>query len=160
MRAWLQVTPAFAQQPRETVCAEYGANAVFTAQAANPQPDYFLWYENGAALADGGRLSGTTTDTLTLSDVRLVLIDPFCSNYSENSALQALPVGECPDCPTVGDMDNDGDYDLFDLYGFTGCFGTDVSVNATCACANLAANNTVIDLADWDALTMLLTGPN
>jgi hypothetical protein len=166
----LHIAASFAEQPPATLCAEYGDNAVFSAEAADPQPDFFLWYEGATPLSDGGRFSGTSTNTLTLSNVqaadngrtfrlRLVEGDPFCSNYSQNSQLQALPVGDCPDCLAVGDMDNDGDYDLSDLQRFAVCFGADVTIVDECACANVAASDTVVNLADWAALSALLSGP-
>ncbi|HRX86252.1 MAG TPA: hypothetical protein P5572_14625 [Phycisphaerae bacterium] len=166
----LLIVPTFAQQPPATQCVEYGSNAVFTAQANDPQPDIFLWYEGATPLSDGGRLSGTSTNTLTLSNVqasddgrsfalRLAVADPFCSLYSEETVLQAMPIGACPSCPSAGDMDDDGDYDLYDLYRFTQCFGADVSVVTECVCANVDTGNTLVDLNDWAALESLMTGP-
>jgi hypothetical protein len=166
----LRISASFAQQPPPTVCAEHGTDAVFTAQAADPQPDIFSWFEGAVQLSDGGRISGANTDTLTLSDVqpgddgrtfrlRLVVADPFCLNFSEDTELNAQPAGQCSTCPTPGDMDGDGDFDLHDYYLFNLCYGEDVLVRTDCACANVQTENTLVDLDDWTALETLFTGP-
>lgn len=165
------LSSAVAQQPPAVVCAEYGSSAVFKVVAAAPVPDFYMWFEGAVQLSNGGRISGADTDTLTLSNVqagdngrtfrlRLLTASPFCSNFSQNTMLQAVPVGECPACPNPGDMDGDGDYDLFDLHQFTLCFGEDVSVNAACLCANVADANATVDLNDWMVLEQLVGGPN
>ncbi|HRX86251.1 MAG TPA: hypothetical protein P5572_14620, partial [Phycisphaerae bacterium] len=167
----LYVGAAFLEQPPATLCTEYGSDAVFTVVAADPQPDIFQWFEGAAALADGGRISGATTGTLTLSNVgaaddgrtfsvRIAVADPFCLNNSDVAVLHAAPAGACPSCPTPGDMDGDGDYDLYDYYRFTLCFGADVSLVSECACANVADSDTIVNISDWTAMQSLVAGPN
>jgi hypothetical protein len=167
----LALSAAFAQQPPATICAEYGSNAVITAVAANPPPDLYRWYEDGVLLTDGGNISGAFTDTLTIGNVqagddgrtfslRLIVLNPPCTNYSDDVVLQTAPPGGCPACVTLGDMDTDGDFDLRDMQRFAECYGADVLLNTGCACANVDGANSIVDLADWNALVQLLTGPN
>ena len=47
-----------------------GSNTAFTVTAVGIAPPNYLWYSNGAALANGGRISGATSPTLTISSVQ------------------------------------------------------------------------------------------
>ncbi|HRX86738.1 MAG TPA: immunoglobulin domain-containing protein, partial [Phycisphaerae bacterium] len=162
--------PAIAQQPADR-CAEPGEDAAFNAEATGPTPLITRWYEGAAALTDGAKFSGTTTTTLTVHDIQLAddgrqfrlraaVPDPFCSTYSDVATLTVAPAGQCPDCRfTPGDMDGDGDFDLADLQAFAACFGADIIAQPACACANVAADDQVVNIADWIALQVMLTGP-
>jgi len=163
------IDPEF-NQPPANVCAETGEVAVFTAQVEATLPFVVRWYEGETLLNDGGRLSGTSTNTLQLANVqpadlgrqfrlRAVVIDPVCSTYSPEAMLLAQPPGGCAECPVPGDLDADGDYDLVDMQQFALCFGADVTVAAQCACANVAAFDSVVDSADWVLLEQVLSGP-
>jgi alpha-tubulin suppressor-like RCC1 family protein len=50
--------------------ALYGSTVAISASIAGTQPLVCQWWKNGTNLFDGGRLSGTTTATLTISNVQ------------------------------------------------------------------------------------------
>jgi DNA-binding beta-propeller fold protein YncE len=75
-------------------------------------------------------------------------------------AAGALSAGLCSACPTPGDFDGDGDYDLLDAYRFTQCTGFDVRSDGVCHCANLDATDAFVTPADWALFEALLTGPS
>jgi len=164
------VDPVITQQPVDA-CVDSGGDAVFEASAESPLPLIFRWYEGVTLLNDDIRLSGTTTNTLTLHDVepaddgrqfhlRAVVSDPFCSAFSLPATLSVPAEGSCPTCANApGDMDGDGDFDLVDMQRFTACFGVNVLVETACGCANVDLGNQEVDLADWSALNNILTGP-
>ncbi len=60
--------PAITGQPANAV-ASLGTTATFTVAATGPGPLTFRWQKNGATLANGGRVAGATSATLTLSGV-------------------------------------------------------------------------------------------
>lgn len=163
------IDPVFLAEPTHA-CAELGTTAVFTGLADASSPFIYRWYEGATQLQDGGRFSGATTDTLQLANVgpadlgrsfrlRAIVASPLCSRYSEPAFVLVQSPGGCGNCPHPGDFDGDGDYDLLDATRFTGCFGANVSLEAECACANVAGADVVIDNADWEMLELLLTGP-
>ncbi len=168
---FLQLAGAFVTQPPATVCAEYGEAAIFTAELAEPLPDQLYWLENGVVVEDDGRVSGINSDTLVISNVQpsddgrvfelLAYVNsPSCFNYSNETTLQAMPVGGCPqECANPGDMDDDGDYDLLDVQLFSLCFGADVIAVPQCACANVDAGDTLVTIQDWIALEVMIGGP-
>ena len=130
-----------------------------------------MWYEGTTQLSDGGRFSGTHTNTLTLSDVQpgddgrtfrllAVVNNPPCVNFSADTVLTAAAVDGCPDCANPGDMDGDGDCDLADMHMFTICFGEDVIAAPECACANVDASDDFVTVQDWMAMEPLVGGPN
>jgi hypothetical protein len=55
------------QPASQTVLA--GSNATFTVAASGFVPPGYIWYSNGIALANGGRISGATSANLTISNV-------------------------------------------------------------------------------------------
>ncbi len=61
--------PQFTAQPssRNVVA---GANATFTVAASGTAPLTYQWRRNGVKLTDGGKISGATTATLTVSGVQ------------------------------------------------------------------------------------------
>jgi uncharacterized delta-60 repeat protein len=59
---------AFALQPASRT-NDAGTTATFSVTACGSQPLSFQWLKNGAALVDGGNISGVTAPTLTLSNV-------------------------------------------------------------------------------------------
>ncbi len=159
MEAW------FTQQPQDT-CAELGQNAVFHAEAETlvPGTANYYWKKGSTYLSDGGNISGSYTDTLTISGVSAGDAGQYSVTFQSTNCLfdseeVTLQVGGCPSCPTLGDMDDDGDFDLVDMAGFTVCFGADVTVETSCVCANVEDSNDLVDLADWAALNALITGP-
>jgi V8-like Glu-specific endopeptidase len=160
-------SPVFTLAPQDT-CAEIGETAVFTATAVAPPPQVvsWRWKKNGVVLSDGGDISGSRTDTLSIAnisadDAATYSALAFSSNpvCLTDSSQATLTVGDCVLCAQPGDMDGDGDYDLADLQGFTVCFGADVATDSGCACANVDDGDTVVELDDWTALDQLLAGP-
>jgi hypothetical protein len=47
-----------------------GSNATFTVTATGFVPPSYLWYSNGIPIANGGRISGATSATLTISNTQ------------------------------------------------------------------------------------------
>ncbi len=78
--AVLQVTaspPIITSQPANQTL-QPGATATFTLTAIGTLPLSYQWQVDGANLTDGGNVSGSTTGTLTLSNV----IEPSSGTYS------------------------------------------------------------------------------
>lgn len=163
--------PVFALPPTDQ-CAEYGANAVFHGEVTGTYFFVHRWYEGTTLLSEGGKFTGTTTNTLTVHNVqagddgrqfrlRAIVVNPSCSGYSDPATLTARSSGLCPPpCPgTPGDMDDDGDFDLVDMQRFGMCFGADVIAQPECACGNMDYANSTVDLADWMALEQVISGP-
>ncbi len=157
--------PEYLVQP-VGVCTEIGADAMFSAVVVSPNGanQFLQWFKNGVGLVDGGGIAGAFTDTLTVSSVdagdaglyslrTLTLASP-CSLFSEEAE---LTVGEC--CPSAGDMDSDGDFDLADVSAFMQCFDEDVVSNPSCDCANIDDSDNDIDLDDWALLSGVFAGP-
>jgi hypothetical protein len=159
------VGPVFTLQPIDQ-CVEIGEVAVFTATAVSPVgfTQFTQWFKNGNPLVDTSRVTGAFTDTLTIdlaegSDVasyemRALTIGPNCAQFSNPAELS---LGDC--CLSAGDMDNDGDYDLYDMHLFTICFGKNRTSGPGCACADIDGIGDVIDIDDWTSLSGLIDGP-
>jgi hypothetical protein len=81
---------------------------------------------------------------------------PTCSSLSVPAI---LTVGNCGDCNYPGDLDGDLDLDLADLARFTACFGSEISPESPCRCADVAGMDNTLDLLDWAALQPALSGP-
>jgi Immunoglobulin I-set domain/Immunoglobulin domain len=60
--------PSIVTQPSPTN-AILGSNASFTVAASGTSPLVYLWQKGGTALSNGGRVSGSTTTTLTIASV-------------------------------------------------------------------------------------------
>jgi hypothetical protein len=65
------IPPIFTQQPTPggTVTVFFHQNVSLHVAAVGPPPVTFQWLRNNTPLSDGGNFSGTTTDTLTISDI-------------------------------------------------------------------------------------------
>ncbi len=160
------VGPDFVTQPQDT-CVDTGQPAVFSTTVNPPSGSslFVQWHKNGSPLTNGGNISGTFTNTLTINpaavadeagySLRVLVIGPNCIQFSDTAQ---LTVDDCS-CATPGDMDDDGDYDLADMHGFTQCFGEDVTGNFACDCANVNTGNSIVDIDDWTAFEALITGP-
>ncbi len=159
------VGPEFTLQPTDR-CAETSEAVSFTATAVSPDGffQFTQWYKNGSPMVDTSRITGVFTDTLSIDPVeasdaavyeqRALTIGANCSQFSDPAE---LTVGDC--CIAAGDMDNDGDYDLFDMHLFTICFGQNRSANPNCGCADVDGIGEVINIADWESLNGLIDGP-
>lgn len=60
--------PSFVEQPASQTAAA-GTTVEMSVQVAGTSPLTYLWRHNDVDLADGGRISGTTTSTLTIASV-------------------------------------------------------------------------------------------
>ncbi len=71
-----------------------GTNAVFTVLTTGTGPVSYQWRKGGVALTDGGKISGSSTATLTVSNIATadegsydVLVTGLCSNVTSTVAL-------------------------------------------------------------------------
>ena len=69
--------PAVSKQPSSQT-AGAGTNVVLSVSSSGTAPLLFRWYKNGAPLNDGGNVSGTTSDILTLGSIQ----GPEVGSYS------------------------------------------------------------------------------
>jgi hypothetical protein len=95
-----QVAPAILQQPQSST-VRAGELASLTVSASGEPPFSYQWYKSDVALADGGRIAGTTSATLTINPVQpaddgdyRVVITHTCR--STTSSIAELSV--TPDC--------------------------------------------------------------
>ncbi len=156
----------FTQQPQDA-CVDESEATQFVATALPPSGAslFVQWHKNGSPMTQTGSITGVFTDTLSIDPVtladagvyslRALAIGPNCVKFSDDAT---LTVGGCG-CPVPGDSDNDGDYDLADIHVFQNCYGADVTLQPECACSNVNDANNVVDIADWELLIPLLTGP-
>ncbi len=86
--------PVITTQPA-TLAAAPGTTVQFQVGVTGSQPLAFRWQKNGADLADGGKISGARTATLTLTGIaladegsyRVVVSNPAATATSEGAAL-------------------------------------------------------------------------
>ena len=62
------IPPSIVNQPLNTTNAA-GSTALFNIQATSLNPISYQWYKNGTLLTDGANISGSKTNTLTISSV-------------------------------------------------------------------------------------------
>jgi hypothetical protein len=152
--------PSFLVQPADT-CASVGDTVVLTTDVTPDAGVYIQWRKESSSDTFG------TSETLTLNNVQAAdaddyyvvafTLNPTCIAESDRATLTVATGLTCSS--TMGDLDGDGDYDLYDMSKFMQCYGTDVSGDFCCACANLEDSDTIIDNADWAAMESLTTGP-
>jgi hypothetical protein len=112
----VNAAPSITQQPADqTVTA--GQPAGFSVVAAGTTPLGYQWYKGGAALTDGGAISGATTANLAISPASLtdagnydVIVTNGCG--SATSASATLTVWQ------RGDLNCDGAVDFDDINPF------------------------------------------
>jgi hypothetical protein len=76
------VLPVFTTEPPASITVPQGSNAVISVVVAGEPPPILQWVYNANNLVDGGRISGSATTTLTISNVQ-----PFdAGNYSVTAA--------------------------------------------------------------------------
>ncbi|HVU34278.1 MAG TPA: immunoglobulin domain-containing protein [Opitutaceae bacterium] len=99
--------PSFSTQPQnESVSA--GGTAIFAVQVAGTSPFTYQWKKNGAALTDGGNVSGSKTANLTLTNVQagdaatysVVATNSVSSTPSNNATLTVTGVTAVPSFTT------------------------------------------------------------
>jgi len=101
--------PVIAQQPLDRMAGRGGA-ASFTVVVDGLAPLTYRWQKNGVALADGGKVSGSGTSTLTLtgvdsSDVGLYRCT-IGNTYGSVTSREARLAVTCPDYDGDNDVDS------------------------------------------------------
>jgi hypothetical protein len=96
----VDMAPAIAFQPN-SLTLPAAAPASFSVSAFGSEPLAYRWFKDGAPLADGGKISGSATPTLTVSAVQAVEMGNYSVKVSNeigftNSALAALIVTGAP----------------------------------------------------------------
>ncbi|MEY2408983.1 MAG: hypothetical protein QOF48_1653, partial [Verrucomicrobiota bacterium] len=117
-RAWVDdieftpLPPVISAQPASKI-VELGATVSFGVTAAGTPPLIYQWLRDGLALADGGRLRGSTNATLTISNAQFsdsaaysVSINSSVGNVtSSNAVLTVAPLitlADAVDMPGLG----------------------------------------------------------
>lgn len=91
--------PCLTQQPRGGTYTA-GSPLVLSAAASGSGALTYQWLRNGAPMVDGGRVSGATTPTLTISPAAIddsgsygVLVTDHCgTEWSESASVEVVPV--------------------------------------------------------------------
>ncbi len=109
------------QQPVAAI-ADVGGALVFAVQASSNEPGLAIrWERDGVPLADGGRVSGATTGTLTITRAKIGDAGLYRA-VARNGATEVASVAVVGSVrtPSFGsvDTDGDGDADFFDLLGY------------------------------------------
>lgn len=103
------------QQPANQTVAE-GQNATFS--ISNTGSPSFRWRHNGVPLTDGGRISGATTNTLSIAgalaaDAGVYDVQLTASCNAVNESQPAALSVQAPSCR--GDFNNDDHFDALDI---------------------------------------------
>ncbi len=96
----IMVSPPFITVEPVSQTVLVGSTVTFTVGALGDLPLYYQWMKNGTNLVDGGNISGSTADTLTISGATaadggaysVVVSDDFYWAVSEDADLTVLPV--------------------------------------------------------------------
>jgi hypothetical protein len=99
----VQVPPQITSQPA-SVSANPGTNVSFTVTATGTTPMSYQWLKNGSTLTDGGNVSGSTSNKLTLAGVTtndaaiysVTVGNPVGSVTSGNATLTVAPAAKAP----------------------------------------------------------------
>jgi hypothetical protein len=146
--------PVITLQPQDQNVNE-GEGVVLAVGIDNAIFFSFQWRKDGSELSDGGRFSGTATQSLVISPVEsadegaydcvvTALLGGLCATASDAATLTVNPSANCP-----GDLDGDGDVDLADLAQLLGSYG--MTGGAMAEDGDLDGDGDV-DLADLAAL--------
>jgi len=100
-----QPSPVITAQP-VNVAARQGTNVTFNMTAAGAPPLSYQWLKAGVSLVDGGKISGATTPSLTISNVAnkdagsysVLVTNNYGSTLSSNATLVILR-GKAPRAP-------------------------------------------------------------
>ncbi len=138
-----------------------GGTAQFGVLAAGDGTITYQWQKNGTDLADGGRYSGTTTETLTITGAAAedrgnyrCVVAAGCGTATSQEAALTLGAG-------AADADDDCDVDLADFTAFQSCFNgpNRPAAQPGCEASDFDADSDV-DLADFTAFQACFNGPN
>jgi hypothetical protein len=113
----------FSPQPvSQTVAA--GSTVVFGVTATGTGPFSYQWRRYGVPLGNGGKFSGVTTATLTVTNVTAAEVGAYDVRVTGgcNGAVGATSRLALLAFSTPADFDHDGDVDLSDFGVFQGCF--------------------------------------
>src|ERR1035441_8150225 len=86
-----RLVPTIVEDPR-SVTKLIGETATFSVTMAGTPPFSFQWRCNGTNLADGNRISGTRTSTLTITNVQ-------SGDYSFYTVVVSIPLGSVTSAP-------------------------------------------------------------
>jgi hypothetical protein len=156
--AMLEVaTPRIVAEPQDA-CADIGETIVLTVEAESAATVFYQWRKDGASVGSGPTLTLSNVQRQDAGDYKALVfsVNPTCIAETRAAIVQ---VGSCPTCLTPGDSDGDGDIDLADMQWFMLCAGQSVLSHPECACANAAADDWMVQDADWSAMSAVVTGP-
>jgi len=124
----------------------------------------YQWRKDGADLADGGHVSGATTDVLTITGADatdagsyLCVVTGGCGALNSDAATLTITG---PVCNTPA-MDANGDLhvDAADFDAFSACYnGPTNLVTGDCLCLD-ANGDQYVDATDFDAFSACYNGP-
>ncbi len=84
--------PPTLDQTLTTVSAVIGDTATFVCDVSGTGPFTYSWFKDGAALSDGGNISGAATNTLTITNVQETDIGEYsCQATSDFGQVQSAP---------------------------------------------------------------------
>ncbi len=159
----LKAATSITQHPASASVARE-ATVQFSAAATGENTISYQWQKDGGNLSNGGRFSGVTTPTLTITDVKSTdaglyrcVATAECGSAASNTA--TLTVSGPP--PLPGDLDDDGDVDLSDYGLFQACVsgaGQPIT-DPQCVAANLDGDQDV-DAADVYFFRQCVSGTN
>ena len=99
-----------------------GGVAEFHVTASGTRPLAYQWQRDGVPLADGGRVSGATTSTLTIDATPedVAAYDVVVSNPAGSDTSRPGVIAVRTDCRA--DIDGDGELTIFDFLAFQNAF--------------------------------------
>jgi len=164
--------PAALTVPAATAITEHpvgrtaceGHAVAFTVSAVGDGTILYQWQKDGLDLTEGGQYSGVTTPTLSIANVAATDAGSYrcrvtagCgAAVSEEAALTVRPP-----CPTLADLDGDGDVDLNDFTQLQACFnGPNRPPSDFCAVPADFDSDTDVDLNDFSVFQSCFNGPN
>lgn len=156
----LLATTSITQQPASRiVCGQ--ETVLFSVTANGEGAVSYQWRKDGVDLADGGRISGATTATLTVSDAQIAdagsyqcVVTAGCGSATSSAATLTVQARVAADLN--GDCDVDGD----DFGLFEGCLSGE-GVPAAPGCENRDFDiDGDVDQTDFGLLQRCLSGPS
>ena len=114
------------EQP-ESLLVDVGQQATLNTASFDPNASY-QWRRAGMNLVDDARISGTTTDTLTINDAQLtdtnaytcVVIDSTGASEESVAAILAVRGDAAQTC--TADLNGDGELNFFDVSVFLSAY--------------------------------------
>lgn len=114
--------PAVVQQPANQVRLA-GQSVTFGAAATGTPQLGYQWLFNGMALADGGPVSGATTNALTVQAVGQANAGPYAVQVTNTYGQTQSATATLLISASAGDANADGAIDQADFALFVACFG-------------------------------------